>query len=180
MSVTIPASILSLFDEEQIPLVLSDSKSADDPLVLVNKSFCKLSGFGPDEVIGSNCRFMHGAGTKAASRNAIRGDFAGQRDTNVLIRNYRKTGEAFDNFLYIFGIYDQSDELAFRLGSQFAIPKDKRAVKFEKHVSLLLTGLTKINRSGDLPQHRLIDLERLAALTANSLLTERLEALKAA
>lgn len=111
----------------------------------------------------------------------MRGDFASKQDTSVLIRNYRKTGEPFDNYLYIFGIYDNDDDkIAFRLGAQFAIPKRDRAKSFENHATILLEGLRKINASGDLPRHRLIDLEPVEALTASSLLFARLRCLKAA
>ncbi len=180
MSVTISDSIRKFFGQEEVPLVLSDAKDPENPLILVNKSFCALSGFSRDEILGQNCRFMHGEGTQTSSRNAIRGDFAGQRDTSVLIRNYRKTGEAFDNFLYIFGVYDREDTLAFRIGSQFAVPKSNRASAFEDHADKLLAGLDKINKSGDIPRHRLIDLEPVASLNANSLLYSRLRCLKAA
>ncbi len=180
MTSQIPNSIIKFFDEERVPLVLSDAKDPENPLILINKSFCDLSGFSVDEILGKNCRFMHGPGTQTSSRNAIRGDFAGQRDTSVLIRNYRKSGQPFDNFLYIFGIYDKSDQLAFRIGSQFAVPKSERAKGFELHANLLLAGLDKINGSGDIPRHRLIDLEPVAALTASSLLYARLQCLKAA
>ncbi|MEL6573133.1 MAG: PAS domain-containing protein [Pseudomonadota bacterium] len=176
----IPDSIQDFFDEDQIPLVLSDAKMDDNPLISINPAFCRMSGFTASDCLGQNCRFMHGAGTQESSRNIMRGDFASKRDTSVLIRNYRKTGEPFDNFLYIFGIYDHEDEMGFRLGAQFPIPKRNRAESFERHTKILLEGLRKINASGDLPRHRLIDLEPVEALSASSLLFARLRCLKAA
>ena len=176
----IPHSIKTFVAESKIPLVLSDSREIEDPLIMADDAFCEMSGFARDGIIGRNCRFMHGPGTQQTSRNIIRGDFAANRDTAVLVRNYRKNGEVFDNFLHIFTLMNDDGRAMFRLGAQFPIPAKDRAKAFVAHIRTLLIGLQEINASGDLPAHRLIEIDRIRNLSAISLLDARLGSLKGA
>lgn len=180
MAVKIPRSIQNFIDENRIPLVLSDAKDPEEPILLANQCFCDMTGFSAVEIVGQNCRFMHGPATQKAARDTIRGDFAANRDTSILIRNHRKSGEPFDNFLYIFTLFDADNTAEFRIGSQFEIPSSRRADAFERHIDVLRAGLDAINCSGDLPSHRLIDLAPLGAMNASALLFARLNTLKAA
>lgn len=179
MTLDIPRRIHDFFEESQIPLTLSDPRLPDDPLILANEAFYRMTGFGASEALGKNCRFMQGRDTQKASRNTIRGDMAAHRDTRVMIRNYRKTGEPFDNFLYIFSVYDESDTPLFRIGSQFEVPKIERAKAFSAHAEHLARGLKAVNDSGEIAQNRLIELGEVIGISVKSLLMARLETLRA-
>ena len=39
-------------------IVITDPKLADNPIVYVNPAFERISGYGAEEVVGSNCRFL--------------------------------------------------------------------------------------------------------------------------
>src|SRR5918997_913413 len=47
---------------------ISDPHRPDHPLVWVNPSFTRLTGYGVEEVIGRNCRFLQGPVTDAAGQ----------------------------------------------------------------------------------------------------------------
>lgn len=102
MQTDIPSVIRAFFAEAQIPLTLSNATVPEDPIILANEPFYRMTGYSADETLGNNCRFMQGKDTPQSALNTIRGDFTARRDTQVLLRNYRKSGEAFDNYLYIF------------------------------------------------------------------------------
>jgi len=178
MSLSVPELVKDFFDESQIPLTLSDPKLPDDPLILANDAFYRMSGFERDEALGSNCRFLQGEATARSSLNTIRGDFAAKRDTKVLIRNYRKSGEAFDNFLYIFTLFDDQDAPIFRIASQFEVPAFQRAKAFETHASNLKNDIDSLNTSGAIAQNRLIDVGELVGVTVKDLLVGRLDNLR--
>lgn len=179
MSLEIPSIILEFFTESQIPLTLSDPRLPDDPLILANDAFYRMTGYSADDALGANCRFMQGKETQKLSRNAIRGDFAANRDTEVMIRNYRKSGEPFDNYLFIFPVFDSSDTPLFRIGSQFEVPEINRAQAFQAHTSKLLSGLNVINDSGSVARNHLIETGGLVGATVKSLLMARLATLRA-
>ncbi len=178
MPLDIPSTIRDFFTESQIPLSLTDPNAPDEPLILANEAFYRMTGYAAAEALGQNCRFMQGKDTQRTSRNTIKGDFAANRDTKVLIRNYRKTGEAFDNYLFIFTIFDGTDKPLYRIGSQFEIPESARAKAFEAHAADLLKGLNAVNESGDIAQHQLIETGELTGISVKTLLMARLENLR--
>lgn len=174
----IPSKIHDFFEDSQIPLTLSDPQLPDDPLILANKAFYRMTGYRPDEALGANCRFMQGPETQKASRDTIRGAFAANRDSSVLIRNYRKTGETFDNYLYIFTVLDKNDQPIFRIGSQFEVPAINRAKAFDNHASTLLMGIEKLNNTADSAHRQMVNTGQLVGATVKSLLMARLENLR--
>ncbi len=178
MALEIPSQIKELFENSTIPLTLSDVNALDEPLVFANRPFFRMTEFSESEALGSNCRFMQGKATQQAARNTIRGDFAANRDSTVLIRNYRKSGEVFDNYLYIFTLLDDANAPIMRIGSQFEVPAIKRASAFSEHANELLDGLSKVNASGDLRSRHLIETGQLVGASVKSLLMARLENLR--
>ena len=151
MSLDIPSIIHDFFTGSQIPLTLSDPRLPDDPLILANEPFYRMTGYTAAEALGANCRFMQGEGTQKSSRNTIKGDFAASRDTKVLIR----------------------------IGSQFEVPSINRAQEFETHAATLRKGLDSINDSGEIARNQLVQTGELIGASVKSLLMARLENLRA-
>ena len=180
MTSEIPKAIIGFFDESQVALTLSDPREEDEPLVYANDAFLRMTGYELSDVTGRNCRFLQGDRSQTSVRRTIRSDFTAGRDSRVIIANYRKTGECFDNYLFIFTIFDRTDAPVWRIGSQFEVPRLERAAAFEKHASELHDGLDRINASMDVTRARLIELGDLVGLTVRDLLRARLENLRLA
>lgn len=178
MSLDIPEVIHDFFEKSTIPLTLSNPQVPDEPLILANDSFYRMTGYSAKEALGSNCRFMQGKNTQKSARNTIKGDFAANRDTKVMIRNYRKSGEPFDNYLYIFTVFDTDDKPMFRIGSQFEVPEANRAKAFQKHADDLLNVLTLVNESGEFARNQMIETGELVGISIKSMLMARLENLR--
>ena len=53
-------------------IVISDPRQADNFIVFVNDAFCRMSGYGPEEIVGGNCRFLQGADPDPAAVERIR------------------------------------------------------------------------------------------------------------
>jgi PAS domain S-box-containing protein len=60
-------------------IVVSDPNLPDGPIVYANPAFFRLTGYGPAEVIGRNCRFLQGPGTDPRHVHAIRRAIAERR-----------------------------------------------------------------------------------------------------
>lgn len=101
-----------------LAMVVSNPLRADNPLELVNSSFCDLTGYRETDIVGRNCRFLAGEKTDEAVTEQIRAAIRGRRPVLVDIVNYRSDGTAFRNGVMITPLFDADEKLAWFLGSQ--------------------------------------------------------------
>ncbi|MCV2491835.1 SpoIIE family protein phosphatase [Geodermatophilus sp. YIM 151500] len=101
-----------------ITFTITDPRQPDNPLVWVNPSFSRVTGYSPDEAIGRNCRFLQGAATDRAAIEEIRQGLAARRQITTTLLNYRKDGTAFWNQLSINPVFDGTGELVSYVGVQ--------------------------------------------------------------
>ena len=99
-------------------MVLSNPRRPDNPLEVINQSFCDLTGYAEDEIVGRNCRFLAGKGTDAAATDQIRAAIRRRTPVLIDILNYRSDGTAFRNGVIITPLYGGDGELAWFFGSQ--------------------------------------------------------------
>lgn len=101
-----------------IAFTITDPRQPDDPLVWVNPSFTRITGYGYDEVVGRNCRFLQGPATDPAAVAAIRTALQEQRAVTTTLLNHRKDGTAFWNQLSISPVFDGEGQLVSFVGVQ--------------------------------------------------------------
>ncbi len=113
-----------LVADSPIPSVISDPRLPDNPIVACNDSFCQLTGYPVDEVVGRNCRFLSGPATEPWLTGEIRRGVRQHRPVLVEILNYKRSGQPFRNAVLVAPIYDEHDALLYFLGSQVEIDAD--------------------------------------------------------
>ncbi|KQS67021.1 GAF domain-containing SpoIIE family protein phosphatase [Modestobacter sp. Leaf380] len=101
-----------------ICFTITDPRQPDDPLVWVNPSFGRVTGYSYEDSVGRNCRFLQGPATSEASVAAIRAALREQRPITETLLNYRKDGTAFWNQLSISPVFDGQGELVSFVGVQ--------------------------------------------------------------
>ena len=101
-----------------ITFTITDPREPDDPLVWVNPSFTRITGYDADEVVGRNCRFLQGPATDPAAVDGIRTALAERRTVTTTLLNYRKDGTAFWNQLSVSPVFDGDGELVSFVGVQ--------------------------------------------------------------
>lgn len=103
---------------ENIPVCVSLASASRDirgfPLIYVNKSFEKSTGYLRDEIIGKNCRFlqagMDGAHSEEESISKLTKALSMGKPVKVSITNFRKDGTPFNNLLAVKPIFDDRGE----------------------------------------------------------------------
>ena len=110
--------LLASIDHSPIASVITAARLPDNPIVAVNSTFSTLTGYGRDEIVGRNCRFLAGPGTEPDARAALRRAVAEGRPALVELTNYRKDGSAFLNAVMIAPVMGEDGEVAYFLGSQ--------------------------------------------------------------
>ncbi|MDZ7589023.1 MAG: LuxR C-terminal-related transcriptional regulator [Parasphingorhabdus sp.] len=123
-----------------VATVISDPRLPDNPIIAVNQTFIDLTGYGADEVLDRNCRFLSGAGTEPWLTEKIREGARDHHPVLVEILNYKKCGTPFRNAVLVAPIYDDADELIYFLGTQIEISSCEQSIsenRRERAVALL-------------------------------------------
>ena len=107
-----------------IAAVMSNPRLTDNPIVECNAAFEALTGYGRDEIIGNNCRFLTGEGTEPELTELLRDGIRRRQPVMVEILNYKKDGTTFRNAVMVAPIFGTSGELEYYLGSQVEIAED--------------------------------------------------------
>ena len=108
-------------------IVITDPSLPDNPLIYVNESFLRTTGYRADEVVGHNCRFLQGQDKHQPELDKLREALQESRDCRVMLRNYKKDGTLFWNELNISPVYDETGRVINYIGVQNDITERKRA-----------------------------------------------------
>ncbi len=117
------AALLAAIAHSTEPLVLTDARQPDTPMIAVNTAFEALSGYSRVELVGRNCRLLQGAGTDQATRARIGRCVRAGEGCIEWIVNYRKDGTAFWNLLFVSPVFGPDGTLRHHLGNQLDITK---------------------------------------------------------
>jgi diguanylate cyclase (GGDEF)-like protein/PAS domain S-box-containing protein len=100
-----------------VGVIVADMRASDAPIVYVNPSFERISGYAAEDVIGRNCRFLQGPDTNRDDVAEVRAAVnAGVAHTTTLL-NYRRDGTPFFNEIRLSPVPDEDDGTArFYLG----------------------------------------------------------------
>ena len=105
------------------PMVLSDARQPDYPMVVANDAFEALTGYPRSEIVGRNCRFLQGAGTDTETARRIGRCIVAGHGCIEWIVNHRKDGQAFWNLLFISPVRDRQGNVLYYFGNQLDITK---------------------------------------------------------
>ncbi len=99
-------------------IVITDATLPDNPIIYANAAFERITGYGLDEVLGRNCRFLQGEDRKQSGLEAIRRAIREKREGSAVLRNYRKDGRLFWNDLHIAPIRSDDGRITHFVGVQ--------------------------------------------------------------
>ncbi|OED33979.1 biphenyl 2,3-dioxygenase [Planococcus maritimus] len=91
----------AMLDGSKVGTIVTDPEKEDNPIIYANHTFTEMTGYGKEEILGRNCRFLQGPDTSAMGVDQIRQAIKNQEKTTVILRNYRKDGTSFWNRLAI-------------------------------------------------------------------------------
>jgi PAS domain S-box-containing protein len=118
-------------ERTRMPMVVTDPRLPDNPIVLANQAFLDLCGYEADEVVGRNCRFLQGPDTDPGAVAKLRPAINEAREVEVELLNYRKDGSTFWNKVFVSPIHDDAGELIYFFASQKDETAKQRAIHLE-------------------------------------------------
>lgn len=110
-----------VFAAARTPMVISDPRQPDNPLVFANDAFLEQTGYTRDEIIGRNCRFMQGPETDPAAVAELRAAIANARPIDIELRNYRKDGTPFQTALHVSPVIGADGAVRYFFGTQLDV-----------------------------------------------------------
>jgi PAS domain S-box-containing protein len=134
----IPQVLSAILDECVNGVTLADPDLEDAPIIYANKAFERLTGFGQEDIIGYNCRFLQGEDRDQPARFIIAEAMKKNEGVEVTLRNYKKDGTLFHNRLKITPLFDKKNRVIYYLGVQYDITKEFSATNEIKELHDLL------------------------------------------
>jgi PAS domain S-box-containing protein len=134
----IPQVLTAILDECVNGVTLADPDLDDCPIIYANKAFGRLTGYGQEEIIGKNCRFLQGEDRGQEARYKIKEGMKTDEVIEVTLRNYKKDGTLFHNHLKITPLLDKKGRVLYYLGVQYDVTYQVTAEKEINRLSELL------------------------------------------
>ena len=116
-------------DESPIGITISEptTEDGDNPLVYINDAFEEITGYGREETLGSDCRFLQGEDTSQESVERMAAAIEDREPVTVVVRNYRKDGTGFWNEVTIAPLSDENGDVTNFVGFQQDVTEREEA-----------------------------------------------------
>lgn len=115
----ISAKLLQLaVDTANDGIVICEHEGEDDILIYANAAFERLTGFGIEDILYRDCRFLQRNEGDQTAREAIRNALLQGQPCREILRNYRKDGSAFWNELSITPVFNEAEKRMYFIGIQ--------------------------------------------------------------
>lgn len=82
-----PRLLREMIEQSTSGIVLTDSYSADNPIIFANRAFYAMTGYSPQETIGYNCRFLQRGDTSQPAVLDLRTAIKKRKSCVVTLRN---------------------------------------------------------------------------------------------
>jgi PAS domain S-box-containing protein len=140
--------VLDSIQYSPIATVISDPKQLGNPIISANDSFCELTGYTMDEIIGRNCKFLTGDNTESWQTEKLRQGIASLQPVLVELLNYKKDGTPFRNAVLVAPIFDDEGALEYFIGSQIELKDEVETSSSTRHQNAveIVNGLSPRQR----------------------------------
>lgn len=136
-------------------IIITSASPPEYPIEYVNSAFERMTGYGAQEVIGRNLRFLHGEERDQPGLEVIRGLLSEKKEGQAVLRNYRKDGTPFWSDVYIAPVRDEDGHTTHFVATKYDITATKQyESELQYHSSFdTLTGLANRNSLQDRLRH---------------------------
>ena len=122
-------------------IVITDARKPDNPLIMANPAFERITGYSVAESIGHNCRFLQKNDHDQPALTTIRSAIRKKQSCRVVLRNYRKDGRPFWNELHLAPVRNAAGETTHYIGIQSDITARKESDDALRQRDAILEGV---------------------------------------
>ncbi len=124
---------LDAFESWHGSVCVANPEEPDCPIVYSNPAFAELTGYGLDEIVGRNCRFLQGPETDRKTVREIHQAVAQNQVLMTCLLNYRADGTTFHNLLMLQPL-ELINGKQFIVGCQYSFDYTSSAFEMTKHI----------------------------------------------
>jgi PAS domain S-box-containing protein len=124
-------------DTTRMPMVFTDAKKPNNPIIYANDAFLKLTGYDRDELLAQSFNFLLAHPSDRHALNEIETAFAGKEDC-ADIRYRRKNGHTFCATIFVNPVKDKSGKVYEHFISLVDTTKHELA---REHAAMLIDEL---------------------------------------
>ncbi|MFP4591186.1 MAG: bacterio-opsin activator domain-containing protein [Halobacteriales archaeon] len=133
-------------DEAPVGIVISDPEREDNPLVYVNDTFERITGYDEAAILGRNCRFLQGPDSDPEAVGKMREAIDAAEPVTVEVVNYRPDGTSFWNEVTIAPVRDETGSVTHFVGFQDDVTDRKEAeIALERRTEALEHLIARID-----------------------------------
>ncbi|ETN36446.1 uncharacterized protein HMPREF1541_08724 [Cyphellophora europaea CBS 101466] len=97
---------------------ITDPNQRDNPIIYASEEFYRYTGYGSEDVIGKNCRFLQGSKTSRDAVVRLKTATENGEEICEALLNYRRDGRPFVNLLMIAPLHDNKGKVKYHIGAQ--------------------------------------------------------------
>ena len=124
-------------DTTRMPMVFTDAKKSDNPIIFANDAFLKLTGYDRDELLAQSFNFLLANPADRHALDEIEAAFAGKEDC-ADIRYRHKDGSTFCARIFVSPVRDEDGKIYEHFISLVDTTKHERA---REHAAMLIDEL---------------------------------------
>jgi PAS domain S-box-containing protein len=117
----------------RMPMLITDPRQPDNPIVFANAAFARLTGYRRADIIGQNCRFLQGPATDRDEVTRLRAAIKARETIELELLNYKKDGETFWNRLLVSPVFNDDGQLTYFFASQFDVTLQRERLTQLQH-----------------------------------------------
>ncbi|MCJ2044015.1 PAS domain-containing protein [Methylobacterium sp. J-078] len=111
-------AFVAAFTASPTPMVLTDPRLADNPIIWANDAFLALTGYAWEDLDGRNCRMLQGADTDPRAVRRLGEAVRAGRPIEIELVNYRKDGTSFWNGMTVAPVRDATGRIVHFYSAQ--------------------------------------------------------------
>lgn len=127
----------NIVDHINIGVTVTKENKGRQVVIYANSAFEEMTGYRKKEIIGKDLNFLQNNDTQQAANQDLRNAIQSRKECQAELRNYKKNGTLFYNFLSIIPILDKRKRLVYYIGIQHDTTKQKQREKQLEHQSKL-------------------------------------------
>ena len=120
-----PDPFSSAVRSTRMPMLITDPRQPDNPIVFANAAFSRLTGYNRRDINGQNRLFLQGPDTDQTDVARLRDAIDARETIELDLLNYRSDGSTFWNRLLVSPVFDDEGQLTYFFASQFDVTLEK-------------------------------------------------------